>query len=277
MEINGWRYYKYMMLPTTVPHEVPNLEPIRSKAIFKEYKKAFVAKYSTDWDIQRETNWWYVIKDTPFDVSTLKAKRRYEINKGLKNFDIRRFDVHSCPERLYEIMQKAYATWPSKYRPSVDYEKFIKGFTSWDVYIAYGAYSKADGSLCGYALLQPYDGCLDFCVLRVIPEMENLGINAALVAGLLEDQREFLCSGGYISDGSRSVMHETAFQDYLEKYFDFRKAYCKLNMVYSPIFAPIVRVLYPFRRVLSKLDKISAVSKISAILTLEEIAREQKE
>lgn len=46
-----------------------------------------------------------------------------------------------------------------------------------------------------------------------------------MVARILEDNNDRLNKGFYINDGARSIRHETAFQDYLEKYFGFRKAY----------------------------------------------------
>ena len=276
MEIQGWRYYLHAAIPTCAPHEIPNLEPVFNGQIFKQDKKAYIARYITDWDCGYETNWWYVIKDTPFNIDSLKAKRRYEINKGNKNFDVRKILVNEFAEQVYEVTKQAYESWPKKYRPSVEYEKFMKNLPSWNVYTAYGAFSKKDGSLCGYALLRPCGKLLDFCVLRVMPKMENQSINAAIVSGILNDNEELFKMGGYISDGSRNIRHETAFQDYLEKYFDFRKVYCKLNMVYSPFFGMLIKLIYPFRKIIFKFDGIRFVNKVSTILALENIVREQK-
>ena len=52
-----------------------------------------------------------------------------------------------------------------------------------------------------------------------MPETEKLGINGAIVARILEDYTEKGQFSKYICDGARSIQHETAFQDYLEKYF----------------------------------------------------------
>ena len=90
--------------------------------------------------------------------------------------------------------------------------------------------------------------------------------------------REFnsaLSKDCYICDGARSINHETAFQDYLEKYFGFRKAYCKLNVTYSPKFKCIVNLLYPFRKLLAKADGIGAVHSLNSILRMEEICRNE--
>lgn len=68
---------------------------------------------------EEETSWWYVIKDTPFDIHVLKAKRRYEINKGLKNFDVRIINANDYAKELYKITKSAYLQYPDKYRPSI--------------------------------------------------------------------------------------------------------------------------------------------------------------
>lgn len=87
---------------------------------------------------------------------------------------------------------------------------------------------------------------------------------------------EDLKNGKYICDGTRNISHETKFQDYLEKYFNFRKAYCKLNIKYRPVIKPIVKLLFVFRKTLKKLDNNSLVHNINGVLKMEEIIREQK-
>ncbi len=73
-----------------------------------------------------------------------------------------------------------------------------------------------------------------------------------MVARILEDNNDSLNKGFYINDGARSIRHETAFQDYLEKYFGFRKAYCKLHIAYRFPVNIAVKLLYPFRKKIKK-------------------------
>lgn len=40
-----------------------------------------LARWTTDWDCGHKTQFWYVIKDDMYDISVLKRKRRYKINK----------------------------------------------------------------------------------------------------------------------------------------------------------------------------------------------------
>ena len=267
-----WRYYNHAMLPIAAPHETPDLTPINDGSVWKENKSALLARYTTDFDCGRETNWWYEIQDKPFDVSLVNAKRRYEINKGNKNFDVRVINPIDYADELLKITKAAYESWPEKYRPTVNEETWnVSGWN--ETFKVYGAFGKEDVVLHGYACLKIYEKYMGFSMLRVEPCMEKQGINAAVVYGLLIDNTDFISQGGYICDGERSIFHETAFQDYLEKYFNFRKAYCKLHIAYNPKIKWMVKFLYPFRKILKKADGISIFHKINGVLLMEELSR----
>lgn len=93
MQVYGWQYYNHAAVPTTAPHETPDISSITNDNIWKiKGGTPLLARWTTDFDCSYETNWWYVIKDTPFNISELKAKRRYEINKGIKNFEVKQID-----------------------------------------------------------------------------------------------------------------------------------------------------------------------------------------
>lgn len=276
MQIDGWKYYNHAAIPTTAPHEEPNMAPINNGNIWKiGGGTPLLARWTTEFDCGYETNWWYVIKDTPFDISELKAKRRYEINKGIKNFDVKEIEPTNFFEELYNVQIAAYSAYPAKYRPSVNKQEFISSVQQWDCYICFGAFDREREKLCGYALLsKERETHIGFNVMRTNPECEKNGVNAALVEGILRYLNSFLTHGGYICDGARSINHETAFQDYLEKYFGFRKAYCKLHIEYSQKLKWIIKLIYPVRKLLLKLDGIGLLHRINSILLMEEKVRE---
>ena len=35
MQVEGWKYYNHAMIPTTAPHETPNMHPIENGDIWK--------------------------------------------------------------------------------------------------------------------------------------------------------------------------------------------------------------------------------------------------
>lgn len=276
--MSNWKYYNHAALPVSVPYKDPDTSEIDNGAVWKMAGKPFVARWTTDFDLGHETNWWYVIKDTPFDINALKAKRRYEVNKGKKNFDVRLIVPGDFKEELFQIQTKAFAAYPAKYRPHVDKTEFFDRIDSWNTLPVFGAFFKDDGKLCGYSLLEPEDErFVRFSVQKTDPDYETYGLNAALVEAILAHYEDFLNNGGIICDGERSISHETKFQDYLEKYFGFRKAYCVLHVKYKPVLRPIVFILYPFRNLIKKLDKISIVHMVVALLNMESINRSSRD
>lgn len=276
--MKNWIYYNHAMLPGSAPHEQADLEPLKTGSIWKNDKgKVLFARWTSEFDCGYETSWWYCIKDTLFDISNLKAKRRYEINKGRKNFDVQVIDPGIYIEDFYEVLREAFCAYPMEYRPSVEISEFVHSVENWkkNKRIIYGAFEKDSDKIGGFAVLIEHESYVQLSELKTMPILEKLGINAAIMAKICEDYNPRIEKGYYLSDGERSIFHETNFQDYLEKYFGFRKAYAKLNIKYRRGVGVIVAVLYPLRKSIRKL-KGGIFKKLYAVLLMEEIVRKEK-
>lgn len=232
-----------------------------------------LVRWTTDFDCPEKTEWWYCIKDTPFDINSLKSKRRYEINKGKKNFNVKEINPLDFKEEIYEVYKKAVSSYLRKSYELEIKEIFIEKMKNWKNFKVYGAFSKENKELSSYVLLIINDSYISFSVLKSIPEYEKMGVNAAIVSYILEKYNQKLNKNFYICDGERNILHETYFQNYLEKYFGFRKVYCKLNLEYRSIFSIIVKILFPFRSILKKINNILIFQKINSILYMEEIRK----
>jgi hypothetical protein len=77
----------------------------------------------------------------------------------------------------------------------------------------------------------------------------------------------------YVSDGARSLSHDTQIHDFLESKFGFRKAYARLHVVYAPWLDASVAAAFPFRNLIKKMP-FSPFKKASILLKQEEIRRE---
>lgn len=274
MSINGWKYYNHAMIPTGSPDEEVDTSSIENGEIWRDSsgEVPLLARWTSDWDCGYETNWWYCIKDTPLDISSLKAKRRYEINKGNKNFEVKRIEPADFAEELYSVQVAAFSAYPEKYRPKVDHDSFVKSVKSWKA-IIYGSFYRENDELAGYALLNEKSRWIEFSVLKTKPQYERYAVNAAIINKIISDYNMSLANGTVICDGARSINHETYFQDYLEKYFKFRKAYCKLHIEYNSKIKWSIPLLYSMRKMLLKFDGIGFVHQINAVLKMEEIVR----
>lgn len=273
----GWRYYKNSLVPNTYPHEEADTSIFKNGKAWKN-KNVFLVQWTSDFDYGEPTSWWYTIKDDVFDLAQLSAKRRYEVRKGIKNFDVLRIDPEEYLTDLYRVYVAAAQSYPKKYRQIKSIEVFEKSIhhlrkTPDHPEFIYAAFFRETGELCAYSHVPVHPGWAALSALRADPAYEKFASNAALIYGILMDLQDRMVEGFYICDGSRNILHETNFQSYLEKYFMFRKAYCHLNIEYRPIIKPLIALLYPLRNILKKFDNNALIHKINGVLTMEEYRR----
>lgn len=274
-----WDFYNNAVIPNTFPHEQVDTAKIKSGEVWKN-KKVLLARWTSDFDCKEETTWWYVIKDDVFDIMALKSNRRYKITKGMKYFYVKQIDPKDHIEALYQVHVDAMSAYPPKYRKVRPLESFADSMMNLsaekDIQRVYAAFLRETDELCGYVHVPVHKEWAALSAMKAKPQYEKYQLNAAMVYGILEDLKDRMDGKFYICDGARNIQHETNFQDYLENYFMFRKAYCHLHIQYRPIIRPLIKLLYPFRRILRKKGNKSIIHKINGVLTMEEIRRGDK-
>lgn len=273
---SGWKYYNHTMLPSCKPHEDANITLLTRK-IWKlsPWNKALLAKYTTDWDCEEETGWYWIIQDRPLDLGELNSKKRYEIKKGLENFFVKPILPMEYPDELYEIAIDTLKTYPKSYRILPDKEAFIKMLPTWK--FTFGAFDKETGKLSGYIIMVEQKDVLYYSEQRVLQKCEKKYINAALIYSMIDYYRERIKSGAYIVDGEKTINHVTNHQEYLCSKMGFRKVNCKLHLVYRPGVKFLVNIIFPFRRILKKYDLTHRlIHSINCVMKLEAIARQYK-
>ncbi|MBE0601872.1 MAG: hypothetical protein IH607_08780 [Firmicutes bacterium] len=269
-----WYYYNHAMIPTASPHETVDESPLQRKTVWKAVGGfPLFARWTTDFDCKTPTQWWYIIKDSPFLLTDVKANYRYKINKGRKHFEVQVIEPTQHAEAIYQVQAEAYAAYPAKSHPIADYQHFAEGLHRWQKDVTFAAFSKADGTMAGYIHVELRKGCVLLSAQKTKPSQEKLQVNAALVYGLLANYRQELAEGQYIADGERSILHETNFQEYLETYFGFRKAYCRLHILYRPGVRQLVAFLYPIRGIFKSAKGSQLFGRIRSVLQMEEIVR----
>lgn len=279
-----WKYYNHAILPAAAPKEKIEL-PVLADELFKKYPSALMIRYTTDIDKYEETQWWHCIKDTKFDISSLKSKHRNVIKNGIKNFDVKVINVTEYIDELYELRLDANKGYD--YKISItkeDIRKECEYINSIKTSIVLGAFLKSEnsdnGKLCGYLWLNENGKCIELIEQKVIREYERLQVNASLVHYACVLYNDKIDEGYYLYDGERNVVHKTAFQDYLIKYFGFRRAYCKLNIIYNKKIRWIVKILYNMRYIIRPVIKrkdMKLFYNLNGILLLEDILRWQKD
>ena len=279
MENHGWKYYNHALVSALPPHMTPDLDVLNDKSFWKSFdNKPFFAQWTTDFDCKEQTGWWYCICDRPFDLMSLKSKKRNVIRNAIKYCYVEIADPMLYEEELFLLHNEAQNSYSSVNRQVSQRQAFHNSMERLnkdpdiDFYICF---LRENNAPVGYAIVKNYDDYCAFQSQKANPQFEKYQVNAALVNAILEHYSDALGKGYYICDGARNINHITHFQDYLEKYFGFRKAYCRLNMRYNGAARVCVFLMYPFRKMLKKLDGIRPVHNLNGVLKMEEIRRQQ--
>lgn len=278
-----WKYYNHAVLPSLPPKELKDIT-VPADELFRRYPSAYMIRYTSDFDAYEKSEWWHCVKDTAFDISELKSKQRNVVKNGIKNFDVRVIDLTEYVNEMYEIFTDASRGYDYKIDFSMEQaEQQCRHISRTKTSIVLGAFLKGDtpdnGKLCGYLWLDENGKCVQMIEQKAIRKYERLQINASLVNYACELYNDKISEGYYLYDGERNIVHKTAFQDYLIKYFGFRKAYCKVNVIYNKKVMPFVKTACFFRKPikwLAKITKKKVLLNITGILLLEDILRWQE-
>lgn len=233
-----------------------------------------LARWVTDFDCGYETGFWSCILDAPFQPQELKSKRRYEITRGRRNFSWRRLGISDL-DAMYDVYVESLEGYKEHLTPisSEEFRSEWSHIMNNEKFVLLGVDERKTGRLCGYTHVWKDDRYIPISTLKTRVSKEREGVNFALVDGICEYYNDDLKNGCYLCDGYRNLVHETHFQDWLEKYFQFRKAYCVLHIKYRGPIGIIIKILYPFRELLKKKNS-GLFKKINAILLMEEWKRE---
>lgn len=221
-----------------------------------------------------------MLRDSPIDIGKLTAKQRYRVNKGLKKWEFVKLtnkNLSDYLESMYNVAKDCLAEYPSKYRREIDYKGYCEEHIhSIDNLDYWGVIDKDSKQIHGYAICVCKDRGVSLAVVKIRPSVLKSEPNAALVY--------FLChyyinemGQKYVCDGERNIRHETNYQDFLCRVLDFRKSYCKLNIVYRKDVSYIVICLRPFYKLIGFLGSYSKFFyNVYSLLKQDKISRNLK-
>lgn len=264
-----WKEYNGALMPAGAPHIAPTEEDIERAKKMGGYR--FIT-YVTDFDCEEETPWWYIIKDEPLVLEEIESSNtRHKIRKGLRHVEIRKIDCRAYGEELYNCYLKAQERYKA-YENQVSREMFLEALEK-DTSQYYGAFFRENNAMVAYVKIELFEDSVAMSVIKYDPEYLKYQVSAALTYQVVCDYlNEGHCK--YVIDGQRAIRHKTNIQDYLEHTFQFRKAYCRLHMVYNTKMKIVVKVLYPFRKVVEKIAGENVfLNNVVSVLKMEEISR----
>lgn len=222
-----------------------------------------------DFDCGEETSFWYVIKDKFGGMEELSSKKRNQVRKSFKMCDIMKvsredmlaqgYEVHALAAGSYKV--KAVVPSQEEFRQRLSDEN-AKNHDYW------AAYDKQTKKMIAFSINFVHDDICDYETMKAIPSFQKS--HYPYYGLLYEMNRYYLEEKGlkFVNDGARSITNHSNVQPFLIDTFNFRKAYCRLNIKYKWWFGIIARILYPFRRFIK-------IAKVQAILNMEAMARNE--
>lgn len=266
--LNGleyWRKYNGVILPNTPPHIKIN-DSIQSIQKYIKSNNAWFARWVSDFDMRKESQFWYIINDAPMKMNDYSTNTRNQIKKGINNFQINIIDKSVIEREGYDIYANTFQSY-NTFLELKSKETFIRQLEGewefWGVYfesnlIGYSQ-NKVTNDYCEYSSIK-----IDLAYKKMYPSyalfflMNNYYLNEKNLK--------------YVNNGSRSVSHDTEIQSFLVQKFGFRKAYCKMHIIYSPFVAVAIKFIYPFRFVVKRLNNNFA-NRLLVLIRHEEIRK----
>ena len=272
MKINGWKYYNHAAIPSTAPHESVNMEPLIDGDIWKVGGYPLLARWHTDWDCGYKTNWWFCIRDGEFSLEKLGSTQRKHIRQSLKHNTIVKTMVEdSIIDELYRIYTEAVSHYSLADNIQCK-DSFVKGLMARKSKIVLFLAYDENHELLAYMTVRPEKDYVEIETAKFGNKAMKLQSSNALYYTIL-DYYLNVEKKKYISSGSRSINHETGTQDYKERMFGYRKAYCHLHIKYRPSILWLVTILYPFRKLLKRFDNNVKIHQMNSVLLMEELSR----
>ena len=261
-------FYLYRHAWISAPHFDCQLTDNQCDELLKH--GGWMVRNTYDFDQKEESNFWYIIKDSFGGMEELSRKDRKFVTKALKSLDYRIIDKELIENKGYDIVKKVYDSYVVKDR-KMNKIKFKEILNSWDKqnYEFWGIFDKEDGRLIGFSSVRIFDLVRFYDTVFILPEYRN---NYHAYYGLCYKRNEFYLGERqfkYVTDGSRSITEHSNVQPFLQQKFKFRKAYCKLKIRYKWWFGLVVKMLYPFRNIISN-------PSVKAVLRMHELSLNNK-
>lgn len=226
-----WKKNHGVLFPVTSPH-IP-LEIDRNelrRALLKH--KALMAMWTSHWDIENPTEWWWIACDIKnYDITKVtKDKMRQKIRKGLKSCDVRPIHVDEFCRLSYPIYHAALISYGIKPMNEKNYCKHYMGLAAYPGEQFWGSFYH--DQMASYTHATIVDGAVILVDGKHDPKLGKFKATTAMEYTMLN---HYLNHGfRYVTNGWRPMLHDTNISDFLED-FEFRKVFCRLEIELSPL------------------------------------------
>jgi len=266
-----WRRHYGVLVPLQMPHAIPNKLSKQKVKLGLLRTGSMLARWEELFDQVGDSEWWHVIKDTPENLSTLSANTRSKVRRGLKSYQVAPENREVVVNEGYEVYRSAFGRYQTFERAlsNSEFQEAIESLPSQTEFWA--AKCLTTGNMVAFSENLVRDEAVFYDTIWFDPAALKGYVGYALFHEMnkhyLNDRRF-----RYVSDGARSISHQTNVHQFLQEKFGFRRAYARLRVAYAPGIGLAVALLYPFRRWIDK-STLSFLQKIAVLLEQERIRR----
>jgi hypothetical protein len=265
-----WRKHQSALIPLSMPHREAGLTVFRALALLALHRASLV-RWESDFDCGTPTEWWHIIKSEEESLESLSSNTRSKVRRGMRQFSIERTSRDAILAEGHDVYLKAYERYDT-FEPVMSLPDFVAAIRQlppetefWQVR------DKESGELVAFSENLVVDGACFSLSLWFTPASLKQYASYALIhlmnCHYLNERKV-----KYVSNGARSINHDTGMHEFLIERFNFRKAYSRLHVVYFPLLSPLVHALYPFRQPIQQ-AKGSLFKKLAVLLEQERIRR----
>lgn len=267
--MNGFYLYRKAWRFDGAPHQEPKLEKQDWKALLKQ--GGLLVRNTYDFDQKEKSHFWYIIQDSFDGLESFSSNERNKIRRSNKTLVFKRISFDLLKSEGWNILKATYEDYAVSDR-TMDETIFLKYLSSCEkkTFDYWGVFDQ--DRLIGFCVVWLWlpDSC-EYGLIGILPEYKHN--NTYPYYGLFYNMNAYyLGEKGfrYVADGARSITEHSHIQDFLIQNFNFRKAYCQLEVHYCWWMKIVVNLLYPFR-------KIITLPRIKAILNMEAMQRGEQE
>ena len=267
--MNQYRFYKKSWIFLEESKETL-LSKEESRTLLK--KGGYFIRNTYDFDTEKKTSFWFIIKDKLEDISELPFSARRNIRRSQRFYNFKKSDREFVRNNCYNIFLSRQITYRVKNHivTMEEFELLIDEYEHENVIDYWVVEDKDTNEIIGFSINRVKSNSCDYDLMCCSPDsMRN---RTYPYYGLIYSMNKYYLGEKklkYVSDGSRTITEHSNIQDFLMHNFKFRKAYCKLKVHYKWWVGVVVKLLFPFRNVIP-------FRNVKAILKMEEYSRKSQ-
>jgi hypothetical protein len=265
-----WRDNQAGLLLLSPPKKLNDFNERQARLLMKKSGSQFL-RWESHFDELDSGPWWHVVKTDFDDLQALKKKTRRDVRSGLNKYSCSPIRRERVLEEGYQVYLDAFSRYDT-HEPIFTQKSFQQAINGLPENTEFWGAEDEAGELVAFS--ENYIES-ETCFLNTMWFRPSALRQCVAYALFYEMHRHYLEERkfDYVSDGARSISHNSSIHDFLMSKFGYRKAYANLHVVYKHWLYMAVRLVFPFRAFIARVN-LNPLIKVSILLRQEEIRRQ---